>query len=178
MLLADTKYLDNFEKLPQFRMLMNDEECLNIVIKILYLAIENHSGQTAKQKDFLISFCKSFLCRGFIEKNVKNLKAIEMPKELIDDIKDGETFYSNYKDGEFKYDIDFSTFFLEQEKEVIVKIGTTRTDCNQAIPPLRSADALLESEQEDTSSVNDAKSGNSQSNKSADPYLYVSKTEL
>ena len=70
MLLNDVKYYKNFEKLPQFRFLVNDDEVLKLVIKMLYFCTRNYNEPGLKRK-FLISSSKLFLCLGFIKKNMK-----------------------------------------------------------------------------------------------------------
>ena len=71
MLLNDVGYSENFEKLPQFRFLINDEEVLKLVIKMLYFCTRNYNEPEIKRK-FLISFSKLFLCLGFIKENMKS----------------------------------------------------------------------------------------------------------
>lgn len=161
MLLEDPTYLEHFPKLPQFRFLFNDEECIRLVIKILYLSIENSSGQTHKQKNFLISFSKYFFGLGLVKENLKKLEMIEMPEALIDDIKDIKTFYKKWVDGDLKHEVNFNSFFFEEDKDVLVHIGTTREDSSKEIKPLRAQNGILESESEDESESEEEKEKNS-----------------
>ena len=129
MLLNDPIYLENFEKLPQFRFLIDDEDCLKLVIKYLYVSIENQSGQTHRQKDFLVSFAKYFLNTGFVKKDLDKLKIIELPEDFPDFIKNTKEFYLKYEKGEIDLKGTFGSFFFDsKEDEILVNVGTTRKD--------------------------------------------------
>lgn len=172
MLIQDPIYLEHFKKLPQFRFLLNDQDCLKLVVKFLYVCIDNQTSQNQKQKDFLITFSKYFLHLGFVQKNLEGFKAIEMPEELIDLIKNSKDFYQKYIEEGFKTNVNFDAFFFEKDKEVIVNIGTTRTDSEKEVIPLRSTNGILESDPEEDSH----EEGNSEkeSTKAEKPYLYLS----
>lgn len=138
----------------------------------MFVCIDNQTGQNQKQKDFLISFSKYFLHLGFVQKNLDGFKAIEMPESLIDLIKNSKDFYQKYIDEGFQTNVNFDAFFFEKDKEVIVNIGTTRTDSEKEVIPLRSTNGILESEPEEESH----EEGNSdkESTKAEKPYLYLS----
>ena len=93
MLLEDPLYYKHFEKLPQFRFLINDTQNLKLLLKYLFVYIDSQSGQSHKQKDFLISFSKYFLNLGFVKKGLENLKIIEFPEETPELIKNSHEFY-------------------------------------------------------------------------------------
>lgn len=105
MLLNDPLYLEHFAKLPQFRFMFNDTEVLKILMKYLYVCIHTQSGQQVnKQKDVLISFSKNLFKLGFVKKNMDNLKAVEIPDELLEQIKNPKMFYEGYINNELKID--------------------------------------------------------------------------
>ena len=95
-----------------------------------------------------------------------------MPEELIDLIKNSKDFYQKYIDEGFYTNVNFDAFFFEKDKEVIVNIGTTRTDSEKEVIPLRSANGILESEPEEDSH----EEGNSDEEltKAEKPYLFLS----
>jgi hypothetical protein len=172
-LLEDPLYYEHFEKLPHFRFLMNDQEILKLVVKFLYLYIDHQNGNNQKQKSFFVSFCKYFLNLGFSEENLKKFKSIEMSEEFLEILKDRKTFYEEYEKNGAKDREIFDTFFFEQEKEVIVNIGTTRTDSAKSVIPLGTGNGILNLEEE---SVNDEASDQEKSsNASVDPYLSFAK---
>lgn len=152
MLLKDPQYLENFEKLPQFRFLMNDQDCLKLMLQFLLVSINNQSNHT-KNKEFLISFTKYFFHFGFVQKNAENLKSIEMPDELLDLIKDTKNFYTSYMEKGFQYEEIFKSFFFEADNTVVVNIGTTRTDSFKEVLPMRPSptDGIIEMDSDEES---------------------------
>lgn len=152
MLLNDPLYLENFEKLPQFRFLMNDQDCLKLMLQFLLVCINGQTNNT-KNKEFLVSFTKYFFHFGYVQKNVENLKVIEMPDELLETIKDTKNFYTSYLQNGFQHEDIFKSFFFEQDKTVVVNIGTTRTDsCKEVLPMCPTpTDGIIEMDSDDES---------------------------
>lgn len=166
MLLADPIYSERFETLPQYRFLINDSETLKLTIKYLYVHVDNLSGQSQRQKDFLISFAKYFLNIGFVKKDLENLGPVELPEDIPELIKNNQEFYQKYESGELPDEAMFSCFFSNSEQEdAIVNIGTNRKDFLKETIPLRSSskDEILESDPGD--SEEDEEEESKQSNK-------------
>ena len=195
MLLQDPIYLQNFSKLPHFRFLLKsnnialisenegiksnkehegftDEDCLEIVLKILYLCIDKNNTHNSKQRNFLISFSRYFLNLGFVEKNIKELKPIEMSEELIDWIKNGKDFYLKYIEGSLNLDDTFNHFFFEKDHEVISKIKPDVNNISTDSHPPKVFEGILDSEDEDS---NEDDKDEEVSNAESQPYITVSK---
>lgn len=151
MLLQDPIYFENFGKLPHYRFLINDQECMKLMIKFLYICIEHQTGHNQKQKNFLVSFSKYFFQLGIVQKNLEGLKAIEMTEEAYEYVKDEKKFYENYINQGFKHEHLFQHFFFDQDKEIVVNVGTTRIDSSQEVLPIRPTpiDGILDSEPEE-----------------------------
>lgn len=191
MLLQDPIYLENFSKLPHFRFLINstgnncvksiedqvktnefdefsDEECLKTVMKILYLWVDKNSAHQSKQKSFLASFGKYFLNLGFVEKNIKELKQIDLPDSLIDSIKNGKDFYSKYIEGSLNLDEIFKNFFFESSNDVITNAKSAR-NLNTNEPNQIPSEDILESDDEPSNEEE-----KEEPNVSSQPYIFIS----
>ncbi|CAI2369188.1 unnamed protein product [Moneuplotes crassus] len=152
MLLADDLYFERFETLPQFRFLINDADNLKLLMKYLYAYIDNQSGQSKRQKDFLISFSKYFLNIGFIKKSLDLLDTIELPSESIELIKSTQTFYKKYGSCEVEEKDHFNNFFSEETKDIVVNVRTNRKESLHKAPDMHfsSQEDILESEPGDS----------------------------
>jgi histone deacetylase complex regulatory component SIN3 len=162
MLLNDPLYLEHFAKLPQFRFMFNDTEVLKILMKYLYVCIHTQSGQQVnKQKDVLISFSKNLFKLGFVKKNMDNLKAVEIPDELLEQIKNPKMFYEGYINNELKIDGIWEKFFQSTENEAVVNIGSERENVKQELNPLKSKsiDGIVDSEPDEDSDIDGKENG-------------------
>lgn len=123
-----------------------------------------------KQKSNLSSFSKYFFSLGFVEKNIKELKQIELPENLIESIKNGSDFYSKYIDGTLNLDETFKNFFYDNSNDVIQSVRSTRFySANDSSQP--AAEGILESDDELS---NEDEKADEESKFSAQPYLNVS----
>ena len=174
MLLEDPAYLEHFEKLPHFRFLVNDQEILRILIKLIFVVIENQSSNNHKQKDFFISFCKYFFNLGFFRRNLESFQPIDMSDAFTESLKDKKGFYQKFTNGELENAPDFSKFFFSKENEVISTIGTIRSDSAKNMLTLKSIDGILESEQDKNSDEEESNENEGRSDHQNHPYLTLS----
>ena len=168
--LSNPRYLEHYSKLPQFRFILDDQDVVKTVIKLLYFAIDNSQGQTQRQHDMLVSFSKHFLCLGLVKdlKDMFKLKnSSKNDPENDSNNQDGlpqanksvpdELLWLDFEDESYKNDLDinFEWLFGSDQHEAVVQIGTTRIDSLKSIPPLKpNVELLIESEQENGSQLN------------------------